>query len=55
MDHRHILRVVLLSGPGKVERPRDDRLSIDDHELVVGDRMGCVDLDRYPVVSEEGR
>jgi len=54
MYHQHILRIVLLGSPGKVERPGDNRLPINNHHLVMSNRMGSIYLDRYPVVSEEG-
>jgi len=53
-DDEEVLRAPLFGRLREVERPRDDRLSVDDHDLVVGDGMCAVDVHRDPVVSEKG-
>ena len=37
MDHKKILRIILLCRLGKIEGPSDNGLPVDDHDLVVGD------------------
>jgi hypothetical protein len=38
-DDEHVLRVHLLAGLREVHRARDDRRAVDDHNLVVRDRV----------------
>ena len=55
MYHKYILRIALLYGLGEVKAPGNHRFPINDHDLVMSNRMGSIYLDRYPVVNEKGR
>ena len=51
--HQQVLGVLLLGGLGEIERPGDQRLRVDDHDLVVGDGMLVVDVGRNTSVRDE--
>lgn len=54
MDHKKVLCIVLLGCLGKIEAPGNHCLSIDDHDLVMGDSVLGIYFNRYPLVIEKG-
>ncbi len=54
-DYDAVFGVALLSRFGEVERPGEDGLLIEDHDLIVGNGRRRVDHDRDPGIFEEGR
>ena len=40
LDNQEILGVFHLRGPREIETAANDRLLVDDHDLIVGDRVG---------------
>lgn len=53
-DDQEVFSILLLSRPGEVKRPGDNRLSVDNHNLIVGDGMGRINIGRDANVSQEG-
>ena len=47
MDHKQVLRIVLLGGLGKVERPGDDPLPVNDHDFALNNGVNVIYCDRY--------
>src|SRR5215467_11201772 len=54
-DDEEILGILPLRGRGEVEGSRDDRLAVDDHDLVVGDGVPAVDQGGDARMGEEVR
>ena len=50
MDHEKIFRIILLGSLGEVEESSNHSLSINNHHFIVGDRMGSIYFDRYPLI-----
>ena len=53
LNHQHVLGIMLLSGPGEVEAARNHRITIDDHDLVVGDSVLGVDQGADACMGDE--
>jgi hypothetical protein len=43
-NRMQVFGVLFLGRPGEIEAPGNNRFPIDDHDLIVGDRMGSVYL-----------
>jgi len=54
LDDQQVLSVPLFSCLGEVEAASDDLFIVDDHDLVVGNCMLVVDIDRNARVPQEG-
>jgi hypothetical protein len=52
---KEVLRILLLGGLREIERPRNNRRPIYDHNLVVSDAAGVVGEGRYARVDEKSR
>jgi len=55
LDDEQVLCVLLLCRLREVERPGNDRLLIDDHDLVMRDGVPVVDVSRDANVVHEVR
>ncbi len=53
MEDKEVLGVLLFDGLGKIETPGNYRLTVQDHDLVVSDRVGRVYFNRNALVGEE--
>src|SRR5215211_2039247 len=53
LDDQQVLRILGLGRLREVEASRDDGFAVDDHHLVVRDRMLGVDQRRHSLVREE--
>ena len=53
MDHKKVLGIVLLGGLGEIEGPRYHGLPVDDHYLVMGNGVGCINLCGDPRIYQE--
>ena len=52
-DNEKILGISFLRTLGEVETAGDNRPAVDDHHLVMGDLVGCIDVGRYSLVGKE--
>ena len=52
-NDQEVLGILLLGGLREVEASREDGFAVDDHHLVVRDRMLGVDYRRHPLIRQE--
>ena len=53
MDYKEIFSIILLSSLGEIERPRDDRLPVNNHQLIMGNGVLGFYFDRDPLVIDK--
>ena len=53
-NDQNVFSVPLLRSPGEVKGPGYHRLSVYDHDLVMGDGMGRINIGRNSHISQEG-
>jgi hypothetical protein len=52
-NRKQVFGVLFLGRPGEIEAPGNNRFPIDDHDLIVGDRMGSVYPRGNPIIYKK--
>ena len=53
LDDQEVFSILLLGPLREVEGPGYDYLPVNDHDFIMGDGMGRIDISRYPHVGQE--